>query len=216
MPLKITQWPNDKATKYLGHQESLSNKISQLYAITKTCDGHAWVIHCCHLNQLEVNTFDQAIYCPSMGFCLSCSHFSEKELHKAQTKAHGALIAKSGYNWNTSLVVLFGPHYIGGAGFFHIYNEQGYGQVKLFMKMWQSPESLQSNLLQVSLAWAQYNTGTRVSILEDTTTKLPHLESVYLVSIRHYLTSTGDRLNSKETLWFQSNEIRMSSLWQWC
>ena len=97
-PLQITQWPNDKAAKYLGHQESLSNKKSQLEAITMKCDGHARIIHCCHLNRMETTTFYQSIYRPSIGFCLPCSHFTEQELHKAQTRAHRAFIAKMGYN----------------------------------------------------------------------------------------------------------------------
>ena len=143
---------------------------------------------------MEIGTIYQSIYRPSVGFCLPWSHFTEKELHKAQTKAHRAFVAKSGYNRNTASSVLFGPHYLGGAGFFHLYDEQGYGQVKLFMKSWRSPDSLQGRILRVSLAWAQYNAGIGVSILEDTTTKLPHLESVYLASLQDYLASTGGLL----------------------
>ena len=44
------------------------------------------------------------------------------------------------------------------------------------------------------MAWAQYNAGIVVSILKDTTTKLPHLESVYLASLRDYLAATGGSL----------------------
>ena len=133
-----------------------------------------------------------------MGYCLPCSHFTEKELHKTQTKAHRAFVAKTGYNRNTASAVLFGPHFLGGAGFFHLYDEQGYGQLKLFMKTWRTPDSLQGKLLRVTLAWAQYNAGTGISILEDTTTAMPHLESEYLASMRGYLASTGSFLELKD------------------
>ena len=63
--------------------------------------------------------------------------------------------------------VSFSPHFLGGAGFFHLYDEQGYGQVKLFMKTWQSHETLQGQLLCVSLAWAQYTAGTGATIKEE-------------------------------------------------
>ena len=116
-PLRINQWPNDKAAKYLGHQASLSNKQSQLQALTNKCDTHSRVIHCCHLNWFEVHTFYQAIYHPSIGFCLPCSHFTVQELSKAQLKAHRAFITKSGYNRNTASCLIYGPHFLGGAGF---------------------------------------------------------------------------------------------------
>ena len=147
---------------------------------------------------MEVNTFYQAIYRPSVGFCLPCSHFTEKELHKAQTKAHQAFVSKTGYNRNTASAILFGPHYLGGAGFFHLYDEQGYGQLKLFMKTWRTPDSLQGKLLRVTMAWAQYTAGTGISILDDTTTTMPHLESEYLQSMRGYLSSTRSILELKE------------------
>ena len=113
-------------------------------------------------------------------------------------KAHRAFVAKIGYNRNTPSAVLFGPHYLGGAGFFHLYDDQGYGQLKLFMKSWRTPDSLQGKLLRVTLAWAQYNAGTSISILEDTTTNMPHFESEYLASLRGYLASTRSVIELNE------------------
>ena len=51
----------------------------------------------------------------------------------------------------------------------------------------------------MSLAWAQYCSGIRVSILEDTTTRLPLLESENLSSMRNYfyLASVGESLELK-------------------
>ena len=66
------------------------------------------------------------------------------------------------------------------------------------MKTWRSPDSIQGKLLRVSLAWAQYIVGIGVSILEDTSTRLPHLESEYLASLRDYLALTGGSLELKE------------------
>ena len=113
-------------------------------------------------------------------------------------KAHWAFITKSSHNQDMASEVSFSPHFLGGAGFFHLYDEQGYGQVKLFMKTWQSHETLQGQLLWVSLVWAQYTAGTGVSILEDTTMKLPHFESDYLSSLRDYLASTRGSLELKD------------------
>ena len=46
----------------------------------------------------------------------------------------------------------------------------------------------------MALAWAQYNAGTGVPILEDTTTIIPHFESEYFASMRGYLASTASSL----------------------
>ena len=148
-PLQINQWMNDRASKYLGHQESLPNRIPQLNALTKKCDGHECLSDpLLPLEQIGSTHLLSGNLSSECGMVLlPCSHFTEKELQKAQTKAHRAFIAKSGYNCNTASAVLFGPQYLGGAGFFHLYNEQDYGQVKLFMKTWQSPDSLQGKLL---------------------------------------------------------------------
>ena len=94
--------------------------------------------------------------------------------------------------------MLFGPHHLGRAGFFHLYDDQGYGQLKLFLKSWRTPDSLQGKLLRVTLAWAQYNAGTGIFILEDTTTTMPHIESEYLASMRGCLASTESFLGLKE------------------
>jgi hypothetical protein len=37
------------------------------------------------------------------------------------------------------------------------------------------------------VAWVQYAIGTGVSFLTDVTTALPHMESKWLKSLRHYL-----------------------------
>ena len=52
-PLQITQWPNNRETKYLGHQESLSNKKPHLDLIKKGNYHTCWTIT---LKILSLNT----------------------------------------------------------------------------------------------------------------------------------------------------------------
>ena len=90
--------------------------------------------------------------------------------------------------------VVYGPLFLGGAGFFHLYDDQGYGQVKLFMKFWRSPNNLAGKLLQITMAWHQFSVGTSRPLLEDTSTKLPHLEAKWIASIQSFLNNVDGQL----------------------
>jgi hypothetical protein len=60
------------------------------------------------------------------------------------------------------------------------------GQVKLFMKFWRSQTTTVGKLLRIAIAWAQLGAGTQSPILEDTSTKLPHLEAEWILSLRQF------------------------------
>jgi hypothetical protein len=100
------------------------------------------------------------------------------------------MVSKSGYNKCTAAVILYSPHYLGGANLFHLYDDQGYGQVQLFMKSWRSSSSQMGHLTRIAMAWAQFCAGTGTPILENTITKLPHAEAKWIMSMRDFLTAT--------------------------
>ena len=185
--LPITQWSNSTAAKYLGHRKSISNQQPQYDELMSKCNDFARIIGCSHFTRRETHTFYWAIYKLSVGYVLPTCHFSEKQLKQIQNKAHRTMTSHCGYNRNTAATVLYAPQYVGGAGFFHLYNDQGCGQVKMFMKFWRSSKTTPGKLLRITLAWAQYCAGTSKPILEDTSTKLPHLEAAWLSSLRQYL-----------------------------
>ena len=90
------------------------------------------------------------------------------------------------YVSNTKILILYGPSQLGGASFRHLYMEQGLGQIQTFLPHWHCPKQ-PGILLHIAVAWVQYAAGTGVSFLTDVTTNLPHLESKWLKSLRHYL-----------------------------
>jgi hypothetical protein len=45
------------------------------------------------------------------------------------------IIPKCGFNRNTKRDIIFGPMELGGANFRHLYDQQGIGQVQLFLKL---------------------------------------------------------------------------------
>ena len=196
--ISMTQWPADKAVKYLGVYKCPDNQSQQAQVLQKQCDEFARVLCTSNLNRAETQTMYWAIFHPSVGYALPTCYFPQHQLTKIQRKAHRAMVSNSGFNRNTSSDVLFGPHYLGGAGFMHLYDVQGYGQVKLFLKFWRTPDSIPGKLLRITMAWAQKCAGISTPILQDPTTKLPHLPSQWLKSLRTYLSDTQSSITLQE------------------
>ena len=158
------------------------------------CNDFCHVINCRHLTQSETQCFYWAIYCLSANYVLPTTYFTKAKLHQIQARAHRAMVGRSGYCRTMARAVLFGPKRCRGAGFFHLYDDQGYGQLQMFIKLWQSPHSQPGKLLRVVVSWAQYCVGTSSPILQDVTTKWPHFESKWLNSLRNYLRDIGGKL----------------------
>jgi hypothetical protein len=186
-PLTIKQWANTEAAKYLGTYKCPADQKKQYEILEAKCNEFAKIINCSHLSRKETQCFYWAIYRLSANYALPTAYFSKKELKKLQSKSHTAMVTKSGYNRHTPLEVVYGPHFLGGAGFFHLYDDQGYGQIRLFMKFWRSPSSKPGKLLRIVFAWAQRCAGIGTSILEDVSTELPHLEAKWFASLRKFL-----------------------------
>ena len=127
-----------------------------------------------------------ACYLPSIGYPLANSYFTEAQLQNIQRKAMSIIIAKCGYNRNTKKAIIYGPLEYGGGNFRRLYDQQGIGQVHLFMQHWRK-KTTAGKLLRCAVEWAQYCIGTSIPFLEDVTTNLPHFESKWLKSLRENL-----------------------------
>ena len=186
-PVRITYIPSSQAIKYLGCQKCPANQDQQYQALLKKCNDYARVINCSQLSRRGVQVFYQAIYRLSVTYPLPVCYFSFEQLDRLQRRAHRAIVNGCGYNRNTKKAVLYGPSHLQGAGFFHLYDEQGYGQVAHFIKAWRTPHTHAGQMLRVAVSWAQYAAGTSWSIFRYTVPLLPHLESTWLASMRQYL-----------------------------
>jgi hypothetical protein len=150
------------------------------------------------LTRKETKYFYEGIYKPSVGYPLSTTYFKEKELEKIQAKAHQAMITHCGYNWYTARPIIYGLEKLGGASFSHLYMMQGYSQIEMFMKSWRAHHTHQGKILRVALQWAQFCSGMSKPILEDTSTKLPHLESEWIASLRKFLDNIKGKIQVDE------------------
>lgn len=181
--------------KTLGyHKSPCGNQTKQYSELKKKCDDHARIISTSAMTRQEAWTYYFAMYLTSPGYPLPLSHFSPQQLRDMEKKSLPALIAKCGYNRNTSSrLVLNGPVRLNGAGFRPFATEQGVGQIQYLVKHWTS--TLKPGLTQrIAVAWAQTSLGVGWSFLENVTTPLPHFESEWLRVLRNFLKSINGRM----------------------
>lgn len=171
------------AHKTLGHfKEPAGTQRKQFQELKIKSDLITGFLQTCSLTREEAWMYYYACYLPSVSYPLANSYFTKAQLAKVQCKAMTLIFPKCGYNRNTKREILFGPLQFGGANSRHLYDQQGIGQLILFMRHWrQNAEAGQ--LLKVAVARSQYATGMATSIFEDTTTRLPHLEAKWISSL---------------------------------
>ena len=104
-----------------------------------------------------------------------------------QSKSMPKIFAKCGYNRNTSKCIMYGPSALGGAGFRPLYVTQGTQMVQHFLKHWRSQNTTTGKLLRAVLSWTQYQAGVSYSLLHNTDSYLPHVQSKFISTVRGYL-----------------------------
>ena len=99
--------------------------------------------------------------------------------------------------------VVFGPSEYGGASFLRLYDHQGIGQVTSFLQNCRN-NTVAEQLLRVLEAWCNFSVGMSSLVVTDVYTPLPHLESMWVGSLRDYLASAG--------AWFETDDALVAPL----
>jgi hypothetical protein len=160
---KITHWLQYlspyEAHKTLGYlKEPAGTQKQQGRFLRLRSDQLTEFLRSTALTREEAWTFYFACYLPSVAYPLANSYFTKEQLTNIQRRAMAQIIPKCGFNRNTKRDIIFGPMELGGANFWHLYDQQGIGQVQLFLKHWRT-NSTAGQLLRCLLHWAQYAVG---------------------------------------------------------
>jgi hypothetical protein len=124
-----------EAHKTLGHfKEPAGTQQSQYVQLRKKSDESTEFLWKCQLSHLEAWTYYYACYLPSIGYPLSCSALTQKQLDQVQCRAMQIIVAKCGYNRHTKKAILYGPMAYGGATFRPLYVQQGVGAGHIVLK----------------------------------------------------------------------------------
>ena len=187
------------AHKTLGHfKEPAGTQNEQLRQLKIRIDETVAFLWKVPLSRSESWTFYYGYFLPSVTYPLSSTHFTHDQLNRVHKKALCILLARCGYNRNMKRAVAFGPLEYGGAGFLRLYDHQGIGQVTSFMRHWRK-NSVTGQLLRVLVAWCNFSVGMGSSVVTDVYTPLPHLESMWIGSLREYLATVGAWLEADDT-----------------
>ena len=193
--ITIKQLRPGEAHKTLGCYKSPNGRQAKQFLQSKSkSDRYSRILNASGLSRKDAMIFYQSIYLPSVGYPLPVCHFTKQELHTVQAKAVRSFFSKCGYNRNSPLSVLFTPFHLGGAGFKHLYDIQGTGQILLFLSHWRFATSQLGKLLRIVTKWVQYYLGTSQFFLDDVTTPLPHIPTKWYTSLRNYLSDSDTQL----------------------
>jgi hypothetical protein len=178
------------AHKTLGHyKEPNGSQKKQMQQLQQLCSDQVAFLWKSPLTRIEAWYFYKSCFLPSVTYPLANSHFTLPELQNVQRTAMWIIVAKCGFNRHTKREVLYGPLRFGGAGFVELFDEQGIGQVTTFLKHWREGGVI-GKMLRNLISWTNYSVGILVSVLEDVNTPLPHMEAMWLGSLRNYLQHT--------------------------
>ena len=176
-----------KAHKTLGHcKEPAGKQKKQGDVLRDNSDSLTEFLTSTSLTREEAWTFYFACYLPSVTYPFANSYFTKNQLTNIQRRAMARIIPKCCFNRHTKREVIFGPMELGGANFRHLHDQQGIGQLQLFLRHWRS-HSTAGQMLKCLVHWAQYAVGVSTPILEHVQVELLHLESKWLSSVRSYL-----------------------------
>jgi len=129
----------------------------------------------------------QTVWKPSVEYPLAQSFLSEKQLRKIEQSSMPKLIAKCGYNRNTSRAVLAGPIELGGGGFTPLYTTSGSGYVLHFLKNWRTPAEDIGKQLRITYAWSAFQAGVSFPLLEHPHKEVNYVKGKVIPATRKYL-----------------------------
>jgi len=186
--IEIPQKRADEPHKTLGHWKAPADdaQTKQLEALTSKSNIITALITTSQLTRTGTTLAYHGIYIPSLKYVLPQCFFDEKHLDRAERKSLPILIAKSGYNRTTAIGLRYAPLSHAGCGFVRWSTLQGEGQIQLFLKHWRTSTTI-SQTLRIAIAWSQWQSGLSKSLINDTKTPLPHLESRWIKSLRKFL-----------------------------
>jgi hypothetical protein len=157
-----------------------------LQAIRKNAIEKSQIVLNSHLDARATHTYYFAVLLPSLSYSLPVSHYSSKSLVEVDKKVTGPFLNKLGYSRSTPRVGQYGPTSLGRVNMHQLKDIQGSGQILQLLKHLRIQSPFQKMGL-IALHWAQLQSGFHIPLLQDPVVPAPHLESLYITSLRELL-----------------------------
>jgi len=186
--------------KNLGHLKSPSQSaITQAIAIEKTATGLTDAVDRCGGTRSEVRMLYESVWKPAVEYVIPQSFLSEKQLSKIERASMPKLIAKCGFNRNTSRAVLAGPIELGGGGFTPLKVTAGTGYVNHFLKNWRSNTEDIGKQLRILYIWTVLQAGVSFPLLEQPEQELDYVKGKVIPATRKYLKEIDAKIHLDNT-----------------
>jgi hypothetical protein len=169
--IPMTALPADKAHKTMGHYKAPADQKQkrQLAEILTEAKRNCMLIGTSPISRYGATLAYFSIFLSAVKYPLPQSFFYKKILDQTESKVMGTIIAQCGYNRNTAYAILYAPTSFAGGGFVHWYTLQGEGHIQQFLKHWRT-DTMISRMLQIDLAWSQWQSGLSQPIINATAT----------------------------------------------
>ena len=179
------------AHETLGHyKEPAGSQFKQCTQLTQKSDLITEFLWKTPLTQAEAWTYYTACYVPAICYPLTCSHMTRLQLEQVQQKAKSIIIPRCSFNRKMHRAIIYGLHGLVCANFRHLHVKQGAQQVTYFLWQWRV-QTVVGKLFRCVLAWIQVSVGVSYPVLEQPATELPHMEAIWVSSMRQFLSQTS-------------------------
>ena len=178
-----------KSFKTLGtYQAATHCQHTQFEVLKKKAVNLSRVLALSHCSSNAAWLFYSSVFMKGVGYPLSVSRLTSSQLKTLNGPIVSLTLNRMHYNKRTPRVVVYGPRSLGGLEFGSLETTQGAGKLILLLRHLCTPGQ-PHDLLNIVLDRFQYMAGVGFNIMTDTTTILPHLEGIWIPSVRDYLGS---------------------------
>ena len=184
----IFQKSNYDSHKTLGCQVNpayTNHRACQV--ITSKNHKFAQLLETNYFSRQEAWIYYTSFYLPSITYPLPMTPLTIQQCVDLNSRVLRVLLPKCGYNRNMSTAIRYAPHHLGGAGFRHLYYEQGILLFQHAYKHLNSPSTTIGKLLRAAVSWTQAFLGISKPFLTHIHQRLPPMGKSWLLDLREFL-----------------------------
>ena len=186
-PTEIPQISAYTPYKTLGtYQAATTGQATQFKVLQKKAQELTRVLTLSSCSAHAAWLFYSNIFTKGVGYPLSVSRLTSKQLKGLQGPMISVILNRMRFPKRLMRALVHGPRFLGGLELSSLETMQGSSKLTLLIRHLRNPGQPKSLTLKV-LDRLQYTAGVHYHIIEKTAPILPHLEGVWMPTVRDYL-----------------------------
>jgi hypothetical protein len=160
----------DAQTEYLCQT---ANQLSSLVATSRLARFDAFMAY-------------RACWFPAVGYSLSTTTMSERQLQSVQSRSMSIFLPKMGINRHFPKAIVYGPPELGGLQLRDLFVEQGISRIMVIPSNVYNETEL-GRMIMIEIQSLQMEAGTHSLLLTDTLTPVPYLTKCWISETRSFM-----------------------------